>query len=257
MATKKKTTSSKQPAPPEFALRDEFMVAVRAALSRKGYHQEDFSIAQDVEGAYVRLQIEYLFDEKFWFIAWVRAKDELGTAEKVGAISGAAAPGALLRDERFTCSDKSELLKAIGAWVQRLDAELRSIPANRAMEEQREAIAELTQKLGEHADQAFTREEAKAYADRLEELERRFEESIRATSEENNVEARLKALHQEIDTLKMQLGALNKSSWAKSAAIRLAKWLKEPSNRQLLQAGSDLAKDFLLPPGGTTGGGAS
>lgn len=75
-----------------------------------------------------------------------------------------------------------------------------------------------------------------------------MEEGIRASMSANDeTNARVKLLHDEIELPKMQLGALSKSNWVKSAAIRLANWLKDQTNRQLLKSGSDVATSLLLP----------
>lgn len=64
-----------------------------------------------------------------------------------------------------------------------------------------------------------------------------MEEGIRASMSANaEANARVKLLHDEIELLKMQLGALSKSNW-----------LKDPTNRQLSKSGSDVATNLLLP----------
>jgi hypothetical protein len=167
-----------------------------------------------------------------------------------GTIAYGAAPGELLHQEFGTCDTRDDLLKAIAVWVDRLDAELRAIPVNREIEDQRRMIEELTAAFSTQSEGYYSGPEAAELAERLSSIEERLEATIRGSSAtDGEGDGRLDQLHTEIELLKSQLGSLSKENWSRSAAIRVAAWLKDPESRKVF--GADPAKQFLLPPGST------
>jgi hypothetical protein len=235
-------------------LREQFVAEVRTALERNGYFADDFDLHQKRQGEYVVLKLRYRFHAGFELTAQIRIVApgplSMEVDEKVGTVNIEASPGDYLQREETTVHDKDELLDYLHEWVARIAAELEAIPVNRRLDEQRKLIEELASQFSEESAGYYTAAEATELRARLDEFEKRLTESIKASAKnKKEAGARISELHQQVELLKTQVEVLQKRHWTKSAVIRLAGWLRDPLNRQMLESGTDLAKSLLLPAG--------
>ncbi len=238
---------------PSQGFRQEFIAKVRGTLTRHGYQPEDFEVTQQERADDVALDIVYRFMPEYGVVAWYQTHEDPSGEWAIGSLGVKMTPGDLLHHEFTTCKNRHELLKAIAGWVDRLHSELRAIPVNRHVEEQQRIIDDLVSGFAEHSEEFFTREEAQDLAARLDDLEERMAANIEARDDGDAAKVKVAELREEIDLLKAQLSALNKKNWAKSVAVRIATWMKDPDNRKLLKAGADVVKTLMLPPGSPPG----
>lgn len=244
-----------QPITSLIMLREQFLSNIRKALHRAGYFPDDFVVTQRQDKYDTVLDIRYQFQPKFRFVARITTKaPSLGeiafpAPEALGTIKIIASPGDFLKEEEFGVEESKDIIREISGWVDRVAGEIKALPEQRQIEEQRQLLEQLTAQFEEASEGGFTKVEAEALRGRLDELEERLTGSIRSHIEnQKEANAKIRRLHREIETLKSQVEVLSKKGWTKSMMIRIANWLKDPTNQQLLKSGGELAKSVLLPP---------
>ena len=168
---------------------EDFLSAVRAVLARDGYHAADFEIEQHSTGDFRVLTLTYRFHAGFQLQAQVSSREHVvgeyrrgrgGEAEVGRGILLGVAPGDLLSREQLTVRSRGELLEVVGAWVERIDAELRAIPVNQRAEEQYRQIEEFTREFLEVPAGRFTDAEVDDLRQRLAEFEQEYAAAIRS-----------------------------------------------------------------------------
>lgn len=243
----------------------DFLAEVRSTVGTGGYYPEDFGFEEANDADFKMFTIQYLAHPNFYFKIKIRIHDKTATdtfrmfrqtVEEVGDMHVYVCPGEILNVDHLKPESKESVLGAIRQWVNRMDNELTALPLRRKLEEQRQQLEALAEEVGKITEGYFSLDEAEELKGRLEAFEARFAEHITHTTEDSKEAARkIAVLHDEIELLKRQIVQLSKQGWAKSMLVRVSNWMRDPTNRQLLQSGSDLAKSILLPPGSSGGKG--
>jgi hypothetical protein len=235
-------------------LRTAMLNEIRKSISSDKYFEEDdflITSTKNNNNNYV-LQVQYRFDPKFKFIAWIpdheTKKDEYGSMEF--KITTQESPGQMGETERYTYSGKSELLSGISSWVGVVQQELLAIPIYRQAAEQREQLEEILSQFESVGDTYFSQEEAQEMKKRLEELEQRIAENLKNTvTDQTELKTKLQNLESDMNALKEKLASHKKRGWAGAVAVRVLEWAKDPINRKVLTSGAEITKDLLLKAG--------
>ncbi len=212
------------------------------------FRDTDFSVVFKNEQTDQVLEITYRYEPKYAFTARMPLVDEVVTEPVYAAIT--ASPGKIFDKEATASVNAVALEDHIRAWLQRLDDELSSIPVQRQLEEQQQEIDKLCEQLGNIPKDYFSRQEAEYLKGRLDDLEARLTENLRAaTEDQTELQTKIDEISNDMSALKDNIDVLNKRGWAKALVTRTFEWAKDPVNRKLLKSGSDVAKDLLLEAG--------
>ncbi len=232
--------------------------AVASALKRApaSHRLEDFDISakRSEQARKTSLSVIYRFAEGCWFRAVVPEErvqpKEPPLGKAVLVIECTMSPGELTQTEHRTVRDSDGLVDALRDWLVFLRDYLNAVPVHRELDEQRRLLEQLLAEIGSAPDTYFSREEASQVSDRLSELEGRFRDHLKqASATEAEATDRINKLERDFVELRQQTAYLTKKGWSSSLATRLARWLRDPLNQQLLKSGADIARKLLLPPG--------
>ena len=202
---------------------------------------------EDRETQYA-LEITYCYEPQYKFIATMRPSDEQTPRSIYTTVT--ASPGHLLVTETATNVPAHQLSDYIRGWLQRLDEELSSVPLQRQLEEQHREIESIFKQLDQIPKDFISRQEAEVLRGRLDDLEARLIQNLQETvADQEELENKIKAISDDMSTLKENMQALNKRGWAKSVVTRAFEWAKDPANRRVLKSGAELAKDLFLEAG--------
>jgi ABC-type phosphate transport system auxiliary subunit len=152
----------------------------------------------------------------------------------------------------------SNISRCDGLWIRRQSGDsseiltteqcdsLSAIPFHRELAEQRTIIEEIEEQVASFPDQYFTKEESERIKQRLNELESQLRENIeKHTRDQDEAKRQISELKRDFEILRQTLDALNKKGWAGTLLVRVARWVKNPQNLQLLKSGAEVAKAFL------------
>jgi|SRR5271157_9799 len=228
-------------------LRGELLNETKKALTRNPrFRVEDFVIDKESAETQNRLLITCRFDPKFMFRAEISNKAESYGSGLKYEIVGVVCLGEFTVNEEVAFSSKSQLLTGISSWVDRIDSELRAIPVFCRVEERTRELQDILKKYEDLPDEYLSQEEAEKLRQKLDELERQLTETLeRSITDKKELNAKLNALHIDMETLKQNIGSLKKRGWVSSLGVRAANWTKDPENRELLKSGSEVAKLLL------------
>lgn len=223
---------------------------VLAVLSRKSYFEtNDFLLSESTpkNSTKVQINLRYRHDDAYYFNADIPSqkskKDEFGTAY---LIEGSVCPGEMAYAEKIGVYDKDGLLSAIHDWTVRLHDELSAIPANRQIEEQKRQLEEMLKNFEQLPDEFFSQDEAQQLRQKLDELEKKLVHNIEQTvKDKQELSMKVDAIKADISALKNNLDTHKKKTWVGSLSVRFLNWIKDPTNRQLLKSGVELANNLL------------
>lgn len=224
------------------------------ALRRKGFLIEDFEIKESTsdDGTH-DLRITYRPEPTLRFHARITPSDD-GALKAPANYSFLveAAPGVTFQEQRLSVTNPGDLMNSVRAWVERIEEDLKARPLYRAIEEQHAELDALARGYEGLTEEFFSREEADELAGHLDDLMARMTEHIRATTEkQEDADASIRELQEDVRVLKERLAELSKAGWVKTLVARIGKWLRDPTNRELLKTGAEVAQSLLrLGPGG-------
>jgi chromosome segregation ATPase len=152
--------------------------------------------------------------------------------------------------EEVAYTSKTELLSGITEWVIRVRNELRAIPIYRKIETQQQELEEMLKQFSDLPNEYFSQEEAEKLKQKLEQMEEQLKQSLeQSIADKKELEEKVKSLHADMETLRQNLQVLKKRGWVNSLLVKAANWVKDPSNRELLKSGAEVAQSLLLEAG--------
>jgi Zn-finger nucleic acid-binding protein len=242
-------------------LRPTTLNQVLRAIDQSGYFKsEDFSVTTTDTDYESKLRLHFLYDERYFLEATIPIKksalDNTGFVAALQSkrfafcISGTTSPGEMSTQEPFECENIDGLQKVVLQWIERLKSEFRMAPIFRELDLQKEKLDQMMAKVECVPDEYFSRQEADALRQRLDDLESRLTEGLNQRKQDKDeVQNQVNAIHSDIEMLKDALNNLKKPGGAKIFTIRLFKWASVPENREMLSSGAHLAKDLILEAG--------
>lgn len=213
------------------------------------FKRADFKIDYETEkvgsATRVRLEIIYLFEPKYRFLATIPV-----TNRSFESIDIKNCPGEMFESETLSIDDSSGLLTVIKKWISRVDAEIKNLPLRREIELQQQQIAEILEQLEDIPGTYFSKEEGETLREKLAELEQKLIDNQKtATQEAATLKANTEQIVKDMSVLKASIDTLSKKGWTKAFVSRTFEWLKDPTNRKVLKAGAEVAKELLLEAG--------
>lgn len=223
-------------------VRTSFLNEVTNTVSASGFFDiTDFEVTTKEESGTYKLTIQYKYDSRFWYVAWIpidKSSDKKMSATMV--------PGELNWKESHPLYGKSGLSSSISEWVARLKEELLAIPVYRQVDEQRKSLEEMFERLQNMENVSFSREEAEELKAELDKLREQMIEHIKASSENQAAQnQKIQSVINDVDALKVSVDALSKPNWARAALTRFYKWTKDPENRKLIKDGVEVTTKLL------------
>lgn len=199
-----------------------------------------------------KIKIQYLHRDAWLESSIPSEKTKMATSSQYEYLdykfSGEHSPGEVNVTETFVVGDLGGFLKVITRWLNLLKEDLINEPTRRALESQQAQINNLVESVGDIEDIYFTNQEAEALRQRLDALEKRFEEQLRndKTMKKADLDERLEKMTKQIEALKQQVGVLSKKSWLKTFVGRFVTWSADPHNQKLLESGVKTVKQIVL-----------
>lgn len=219
-------------------------------ISKSQYFSEhDFDIEHNAVNNGTNLLISYKYDNKYYFKVLIPDKkqkyDESAYAVDF-VITGRRCPGDLSFDEQISYIGRKELIEGIETWIHFMKQDFLAMPVYRKLEEQKQEVESLKEMMWKIPDEYFTREEAAELKRRLDEMEQKFSQYLKAEiNNQKEFEEKQAALHEQIETLKSQIDSFKKPGWFGTFLGRLAVWSTDPSNQPLIQSGKQAAQILL------------
>ncbi len=230
--------------------REEYLSQInKTILEVKQFKENDFSLEtrakprNDSNYEYI-LEITYRFQPEFRLYAYM-VLSRLVEREDV-SINISVCPGIMFKNEKISEISPSNLIKQIKEWLNRIQAELASIPAQREIAEQREQLQSVLEQLQSLPDEYFSREEGEQLRVKLEELEQKLIDNLQKNVDnEVLLKQEVDAITNDMIVLKNDIQVLSKRGWAGAFVARTFEWLKNPGNAKLLSSGAKIAKELL------------
>ena len=219
---------------------------IERATSR--YTFDDFTITNESvranQGTGASLTITYRFKPTYKFTAsYTGNRDTSGSNTIYCRIS----PGELTTAEGISVTGDEGLISALSRWLSILLDELDTVPTFAQIEQQQHEISEILKQVDERPDEYFTREEAEGLKEKIDELERMIQKSIRdSVEDEESVKEQLSTIKKDFETLKSQIPSLTKKGWSGSFMVRYHKWTRNFGSANLLKSGVQAVKGLLI-----------
>ena len=232
-------------------IRAAFYKSIVDALSRGTFVPTDFTITADnsprTKDTTLRIEHQY---SKAYFLAQL-------PSQKVTVKNGASVtrvfnisvrPGVVNIEESDSTGSDSGLLLLISDWLDRLAEDLSHTPAAREMADLEAHIKDLSEKIGfKDEDEPLEPEQQRTLIGWIREVEDRMAANLKAA------EKNTRALEQKIESLRIQVDALcvivgsqvSKRGAFRAVLGRMARWVKQPENAQLLKDASDVVTKLL------------
>ncbi len=236
-------------------MRNTFLNELHEVLSKGSFFElTDFEIERSVDkGGDTRLTIKYAPNPEFRVYSQIPLSRDTKDYGNDFIISANVFPGEININEFVKFKGKAKFFQGLEEWKARVYEELLTIPLIRQSENQKQQIEEILEELDDLDNTFFTRGEAEALKERLDELEARFVDSIKLHAEDEDRQGeRLKTLHEEIEDLKSKTESRTKKGWARSFAHKFVTWSSDPDNQKLLGTGAKAIK-LLLEAGKSIG----
>lgn len=209
----------------------------------KFFDVADFEITSLEQRDANKLQIVYKYDDKYYFVAVIpRAKPSSNDYK----IRITEAPGEINEKETNVVDSKYSLTSSIQQWLRRVKEELHAVPIVREVNEQKQKLEEIFDRLKDVEDVAFTREEAATLKAELDSLREQLIAQIQnSSSNKSELEGKIESINNDINSLKTNVEILNKPNWLRVAIARLNKWGQSPENRAMIKDGVAIAQKLI------------
>jgi hypothetical protein len=193
------------------------------------------------------LLFEYRYDPTMMLKVVVPAEKN---GDDIFLMSGEVCPGEVSAVEPVHFGGLDALKRGVVDWLGRVKGEILAEPVLRQIMEQEERLAQFRFQLTALPDEYFSMEEAGQLRQRLDDLERRLSENLKANvADRSDLSARLKEVAADVRMLKDSAGSLTKPGWVGALGTRTFNWLRDPVNRKLMVSGADVAKELLAGVG--------
>ena len=226
-------------------IRAHLVQQLRKALSDSGtFDPDDFVIEtkQDRSGD-TSLKITPRFAGDYSLVARI-------VGRRGANITITTQPGSIVQEDSLEVSSWDNLVAETRQWRNRIETELKAEPIAREIDVQRKALEKLLSSVGKVEDTYFSQQEATALRGKLDTLEQTLAEQItKAAENEAQLEAKLAALHSDIETLKQSLDSLRKPGWVQRVGVKVGKWMGDPDVREAIKGGTEIVKGFLKSGG--------
>jgi len=221
-------------------IRPQLKQQLRQALGDGGsFEPDDFIIDIKSSPSDTVLSISCRFSDDFFLEARIVKRRGV-------TINIEVRPGAIVVEDIVAVADWDGLVAEVRAWRSRVAAELRAEPVVREIDAQRKELERLLSSLGKVEDAYFSKDEAAALRQKLDDLENVLAEQVRKSTEnETQLEAKLTALHSDITALKEGLESLKKKGWAQRVMVKFGKWTRDPDVKEALKTGTEIVRGFL------------
>lgn len=236
-------------------LRNTTLAAINKALTGKTLHAADFTVRDDEStdsqtGTWINLIIKFRHNDHDIFCARI-------PIEGFGGSRGATLqiiPGSQTRNETKHVAVWDAIYDRITQWVADIEGELAELPSVREVALLREKIDQISAQIDgmgdAFANRFFTREEAAFVAERLDKLQRDFEEEVRrSTVDKSEQDAQIAALKAEIEAIKDRTTKLSVKGVLISLWSGLTRFAGSPAGQKVLSRGADAMIGHFLPPG--------
>ena len=140
------------------------------------------------------------------------------------------APGEAKAEEHRVYRSFEDVRDALWEWAYRVDQELLALPWIRQLGEATSRVAELEKLLEGVPDRYATKDELEALRRRLDELERRTTETMRAGADATeDIEAAVLRLHADVEAMKGSVPHMSLRTVARWVALRFWGYIKNPN----------------------------
>lgn len=219
-----------------------FLAKLQDALSQGDFVYQDFQLStSNSYSSYVTLSIKYKYQPRFVFSGTIYTSGEKYTAEII--------PGAVIKKEKKTDLDHHEFLEVIDDWLHNISHEMKFSPLARKFDEHEKFMQDIAERIEaiEDKDELFTASEGAEFIQRLDMLEKAFSDKLQSEVEDaKKLQDELNKLHNEINTLKIQLDALTKKNWYLSFSTRLYLWYQR--NPIVMRSIAGATRELLPEP---------
>jgi hypothetical protein len=155
-------------------------------------------------------------------------------------------PGKIWETERTEVKGSSSIKNTFKEWLDNIWKKIMIDPVHRILEEQKFKVDEILNAIKDFPDEYFTVNEAEELREKLDDLEKNMMENLQNTiTDKKELEAEIKSLHNEINTLKTTLTSFKKPKWFQSLGTRIGVWLSDPKNQQSLLQGAVALKKLI------------
>ena len=225
-------------------IRASLLRSISDALEAHPYFAaEDFDVKQfdATEDEFDSVRIEYRHERKFFLAATIpntKLKKPDGTGRGSYRISAEISPGEMGATETVEFSGQKQFIGGIETWIGWLDEEIKALPINRQIEDQRQKIAAMEVELASMPDEYLSVQEATSIKERIDALETLLRSNLEASGgDKAAVEGMVTRLHAEVEALKTQVDALKLPRVVAAVMSRVASWTRVPVFQTALGAG--------------------
>lgn len=203
---------------------------------------------------YTDFQIKLKYDDSYFFIISVPdfKSNPFGSNDKEAKFwfEIKYSPGEYSKSEVATVDDVEKILKNILQWTQLIKEEFLNTATNKTfmdeIKKQEEKIAMVSEKIMAMEDGFISKEESEVFVSKLEEIEENFIKKMNDQASENKkLKSELDKMKEEIKFLKETVNGSDRKKWLKMLAAKIISWSKNPANKQLVDAGVEIAKNAL------------
>jgi hypothetical protein len=214
-------------------IRNKFLASITKQLNEFPFSQNDFDInmSESYNGNSIHIKITYRYIEKFNFSFTLPKNSN-------PEINADRCPGAIVENESIILKGKDSLLSSISNWLFAINEEMTYMPFVREFEEAKAKFSVMEEKFNEIPNQYFSKEEGELLKQKLENLEKDFEQKLREEIvSKETLENEIFIMKQDLEQLKSQVDSLNKRGWFKSFGTKIYGWgTKYPKTTAFLAA---------------------
>jgi len=236
-------------------VREKFIKTINETIEQNpNFSISDFKIDQkktNIRGIQIIVEIKYIYCEEFQMKINIpdsrsKFKDKYQEEEEDYNILCENCPGELKLIEQTNVKGINGVIKHLSEWLILIWEELMSIPTNREIQSLKDSVNELFGKIQDFDGQDFSVTEKTEFRNKLDDLERKFQENLKSQEiEKNDLETKLQFLHKEIEALKKTLDVFNKDKWYKSLASKVITWGSKSENQKMISNGMNLFNNIL------------
>lgn len=231
-------------------IRDKILIDLTATLDKHSkFDNSLFTLDTKWTINGVILKIVYKLEVKYYFEVTIPNSIDPEAKSLMGKyhFNGIVCPGPVSLKEQIVFHNLSDLYNSVFRWLDCIWEELSANPIVKELEKQKDDINKIFEKIGKIPDEPFTKEEVEKLKERLDGLQKQYEDSFEQIYTEKNIlKEKLEELKRDVDALKTTASVLKKAGWIKTYLGKVYKWGKDEQNRKLLKDIVETTK-LLLP----------
>lgn len=202
-------------------LSNSFLLTIKEKLSQKIFTSDDFKLHTNSTSSGISLNIMYLYNSTYKFTLFI---DQTGSNFSVNL-----SPGTIIANESFSDLSHSQVMFKIDTWLNNISNSLEIDPVVRKVLNNEKAIQEIRDSFNDlftdSAEEFFSDSEGQDIKQRLDKLEKMFSEKLEEdVSDKELLKQEVSNLKNEINALKVQVGAFSKKNWLLSLSTKFYLW---------------------------------